>query len=246
MIEMLNGIGVNTQPQFWVSVVEIIWINVLLSGDNAIVIALACRGLPPKHRMIGIVLGTVVALLLRVAFTSIVVTLMFIPYLKIVGGAALFWISLKLLAPTEQAHGDASGKPAPDSVLRAVTVIAIADVVMSLDNVIAVAAAANGHFAMLMFGLGISIPIIVAGATVIMTMINYFPLIIWAGAALLGWLAGDMIATDSVVVDAAKAFGPTAHEKIALVCAILGAAGTVLGGWLVRARQHALLTDPDL
>ena len=236
MIDLLSGLGVNTQPQFWVSVIEIIWINVLLSGDNAIVIALACRGLPPKHRMIGIVLGTVVALLLRVLFTSIVVTLMFIPFLKIVGGAALFWISLKLLAPNEQGH-DETGKAAPDSVMRAVTVIAIADVVMSLDNVIAVAAAAKGNFAMLIFGLGVSVPLIVAGATVIMTMINYFPLIIWAGAALLGWLAGDMIATDTVVVDAAKAFGPTAHEKIALVCAVAGAAGTVIGGWLMRARE---------
>ena len=236
MIDLLSGFGVNTQPQFWVSVIEIIWINVLLSGDNAIVIALACRGLPPKHRMIGIVLGTVVALLLRVIFTSIVVTLMFIPFLKIVGGAALFWISLKLLAPNGQGH-DESGKAAPDSVMRAVTVIAIADIVMSLDNVIAVAAAAKGNFAMLIFGLGVSVPLIVAGATVIMTMINYFPLIIWAGAALLGWLAGDMIATDTVVVDAAKAFGPTAHEKIALVCAVVGAAGTVIGGWLMRARE---------
>ncbi len=237
MIDILGGFGVNTQPQFWISVVEIIWINVLLSGDNAIVIALACRGLPPKHRMIGIVLGTVVALLLRVAFTSIVVTLMFIPYLKIVGGAALFWISLKLLAPTEQAH-DQSGGHAPDGMMRAVTVIAVADIVMSLDNVIAVAAAAKGNFAMLIFGLGVSVPLIVAGATVIMTMINHFPLIIWAGAALLGWLAGDMIATDTIVIDAAKALGPSAHEKIALMCSVLAAAGTVFGGFLARARRQ--------
>lgn len=235
MIDMLSGIGINTQPQFWVSVVGIIWINVLLSGDNAIVIALACRGLARKYRLIGMVLGTAVALLLRIAFTSVVVTLMFVPFLKVVGGVALFWISLKLLAPTEQAPAD--DKAAPDSVLRAVSVIAVADVVMSLDNVIAVAAAANGDFAMLMFGLAVSIPIIVGGASVIMAMINYFPIIIWAGAALLGWLAGDMIGTDPVVVDAAKSFGPTAHDKIALVLAIVGAGGTVLGGLLVRARQ---------
>ena len=101
MIDILSGPGMNIQPQFWVSVVEIIWINVLLSGDNAIVIALACRGLAPKQRLAGMVLGTVVALVLRVAFTSVVVTLMFIPYLKIVGGAALFWISLKLVVPVE-------------------------------------------------------------------------------------------------------------------------------------------------
>jgi len=236
MIEMLNRIGVNTQPQFWLAVVEIIWINVLLSGDNAIVIALACRGLPPKHRLTGIVLGTAVALLLRVAFTSIVVTLMFVPFLKIVGGAALFWISLKLLAPSEPEHGE--GKiAAHDNVWRAVSVIAIADIIMSLDNVIAVAAAANGQFAMLIFGLAVSIPIIVAGATFIMSMINYFPIIIWAGAGLLGWLAGDMVATDPVVLEAAKAYGPHVAEKIALVCAVVGASGTLLGGLLVRARQ---------
>lgn len=241
MIDLLHDLGVNTQPQFWVSVVEIIWINVLLSGDNAIVIALACRGLAPKHRLAGMVLGTAVALLLRIAFTSIVVTLMFIPYLKIVGGAALFWISLKLLAPAEHNAADGLGKTAAhDSVLRAVSVIAIADVIMSLDNVIAVAAAANGQFAMLVFGLGVSIPIIVGGATVIMAMINYFPLIIWAGAALLGWLAGDLIATDPIVVDGARAFGPTAHEKIALLCSIVGAAGTLLGGMLVRRESRRI------
>jgi YjbE family integral membrane protein len=236
MIDMLSGLGVNTQPQFWVSVVEIIWINVLLSGDNAIVIALACRGLAPKQRLAGMVLGTGVALLLRIAFTSVVVTLMFIPYLKIVGGAALFWISLKLLAPSETDSTARAGKASTpnETVLRAVTVIAVADIVMSLDNVIAVAAAANGSFVMLVFGLGISIPIIVAGATVFMAIVNYFPLIIWAGAALLGWLAGELIATDPVVIDIAKAFGPGAHEKIALVCSVVGAGGTLLGGLLVR------------
>ena len=113
-------------------------------------------------------------------------------------------------------------------------VIAAADIVMSLDNVIAVAAAANGNFAMLIFGLAISIPIIVAGATVFMAIINYFPLIIWAGAAVLGWLAGELIATDPIVLEGAKAFGPTAHEKIALALSVAGAAGTLLGGLLVR------------
>ena len=236
MIEMLSSLGVNTQPQFWVSVVEIIWINILLSGDNAIVIALACHGLAPKQRLAGMVLGTGVALMLRVAFTSVVVTLMFVPYLKIAGGAALFWISLKLLAPEELKSTDESGKAlVPNqTVRRAVMVIATADIVMSLDNVIAVAAAANGNFAMLIFGLAISIPIIVAGATVFMAIINYFPLIIWAGAAVLGWLAGELIATDPIMLEGAKAFGPTAHEKIALALSVAGAAGTLLGGLLVR------------
>ena len=244
MIDILSGLsvdlGANTQPQFWVSVVEIVWINVLLSGDNAIVIALACRGLVPKQRLAGVVLGTGIALLLRVAFTSVVVTLLFVPYLKIAGGAALFWISLKLLAPGEPkslAPDNGSGKAPAESVLRAVTVIAIADIVMSLDNVIAVAAAAKGSFAMLIFGLGFSIPVIVAGATVFMAIVSYFPLIIWVGAAVLGWLAGDLIATDPVVLNGARSFGPTAHEKIALTCSIVGTAGTLLGGLLVRARH---------
>jgi YjbE family integral membrane protein len=251
MIDMLSGLGINlganlginTQPQFWVSVVEIIWINVLLSGDNAIVIALACRGLAPKQRLVGMVLGTGVALLLRVVFTSVVVTLMFVPYLKIAGGAALFWISLKLLAPDELKSTEESGKKvlAPnETVLRAVTVIAVADIVMSLDNVIAVAAAANGNFAMLIFGLAVSIPVIVAGATLFMAIVNYFPLIIWAGAAVLGWLAGDLIATDPIVLEGAKAFGPTAHEKIALAFSIVGATGTLLGGLLVRRVSQPL------
>ena len=247
MIDILSdlsvNLGANVQPQFWVSVIEIIWINVLLSGDNAIVIALACRGLMPKQRLTGVVLGTGIALLLRVAFTSVVVTLMFVPYLKIAGGAALFWISLKLLAPGELkslALDKRSDKTPAESVLRAVSVIAIADVVMSLDNVIAVAAAAKGNFPMLIFGLSFSVPVIVAGATVFMAIVSYFPIVIWAGAALLGWLAGDLIATDPVVINGAMAFGPTAHEKIALTCSIVGMAGTLLGGYLVRARNPLL------
>jgi predicted tellurium resistance membrane protein TerC len=118
-----------------------------------------------------------------------------------------------------------------------VTVIAIADVVMSLDNVIAVAAAVKGNFALLIFGLAISVPAIVGGAAVITAILKYFPLIIWAGAALLGWLAGDMIATDPVVVDGVAALGPAAHEQIELACSIVCAAGTLVGGLLVRARQ---------
>ena len=234
MLDALSAFGVNMQPQFWISVAEIIWINVLLSGDNAIVIALACRGLPPKQRVAGIVLGTSAALTMRIIFTGVVVTLLSVPYLKIVGGGALFWIALKLLAPTETSNKDHARS---ESVLRAVWVIAVADIVMSLDNVIAVAAAADGSFAMLVFGLGISIPIIVGGATIIMAMLNYFPAIIWGGAVVLGWLAGNVIATDPVVAEAARSFGPTAHEKIELTFSIVAATGVLLGGLVGRARQ---------
>ncbi len=239
MSELLTGLGVSTEPQFWVSVLEIIWINVLLSGDNAIVIALACRGLPQNMRFVGMVAGTAVAFLLRVIFTSIVVTLMFIPYLKIVGGAALFWISLKLLAPSN-GHSDDNAPAAHDSVVRAVTVIAVADIVMSLDNVIAVAAAAGGKFSLLIFGLGISIPLIVGGATLFMAIMNYFPLIIWAGAAVLGWLSGELIASDPVIADYLKGYGPHAHERVELALSIVGAVGTLAGGWIARERRKPI------
>jgi len=236
MTELLNEIGVNTQPQFWISVVQIIWINVLLSGDNAIVIALACRNLPRKQRFAGMVLGTGVALLLRLIFATIVSTLMLLPYVKIVGGAALLWIAVKLLAPNEDS-GDKHS--ASESLWHAVRLIAIADVVMSLDNVIAVAAVADGSLALLVFGLGVSIPAIVAGANIIMVIMNRFPLIIWAGAGLLGWIAGDVIATDPVIVDYLASFGPGTAGKFKLICSVAGMAGVIGFCLISRARFNA-------
>ncbi|HYC16865.1 MAG TPA: YjbE family putative metal transport protein [Pseudolabrys sp.] len=237
MSEILSGFSDYTQPHFWISVVEIIWINVLLSGDNAIVIALACRSLPPKQRFGGMVIGTGVALTMRLVFATVVSSLMLLPYIKIVGGAALLWIAVKLLTPDEPDQNTA----AADDLWRAVKIIALADIVMSLDNVIAVAAAANGNTALLVFGLGISIPAIVAGATVIMAMLNYFPLIIWGGAAVLGWIAGDVIATDPIVVENTGPNAPIPHEKFRLYCSILGAVGVVLGGRMLRARRDQLV-----
>jgi YjbE family integral membrane protein len=239
MTEVLNDIGVNTAPQFWISVVQIIWINVLLSGDNAIVIALACRNLPQKQRVTGMVLGTGVALLLRLIFATIVSTLMLLPYVKIAGGAALFWIAVKLLTPNEETNGHG----ASESLWHAVKLIAVADIVMSLDNVIAVAAVADGSLALLVFGLGVSIPAIVAGANIIMVLLNYFPLIIWAGAALLGWIAGDVIATDPVIAGYAASFGPGVPEKIKLIFSIVGMAGTVGACLVSRARERAPRLD---
>jgi len=233
MTDFMSGLGASMEPQFWLALLQIIWINVLLSGDNAIVIALACRQLPPRQRTAGIVLGTLAALILRLIFSGVVVTLMFIPWLKIAGGLALLWIAVKLLMPTEQSEDSTA---AADGLLRAMMVIAIADVVMSLDNVIAVAAAAGGNFALLVFGLAISIPAIVVGASLIAALLNRFPIIVWAGAALLGWIAGDVLATDPVVVDAAKRLGPGGPDSIKLASAIICMAGTVIAGWLGRAR----------
>ena len=184
-------------PQFWVALTKIIWINVLLSGDNALVIALACRGLQPKQRVWGMVLGAAVAVLLRIIFTGIVVTLMALPYLKLVGGLALLVIAAKLLVPEKE---DEDGVEAAAHLWAAVRIVAVADIIMSLDNVIAVAAAANGSLVLLILGLAISVPMIVAGAALIMALLDRMPALIWLGAALLGWVAGEVIATDPAVV----------------------------------------------
>jgi len=184
------------QPQFWVALTKIIWINVLLSGDNALVIALACRGLQPKQRVWGMVLGAGVAVFLRIIFTFIVVTLMTMPYLKLIGGLALLVIAAKLLVPEKE---DEDGVQAAAHLWAAVRIVAVADIIMSLDNVIAVAAAANGSAILLILGLAISIPMIVAGAALIMALLDRMPALIWLGAALLGWIAGEVIATDPAV-----------------------------------------------
>jgi YjbE family integral membrane protein len=184
------------QPAFWVAVGKIIWINVLLSGDNALVIALACRGLAPKQRFWGMILGAAAAVVLRIIFTGIVATLMGLPYLKLIGGLALIVIAAKLLVPEEE---DEDGVQSASHLWAAIQIVVVADIVMSLDNVIAVAAAANGSVPLLVLGLAISIPLIVAGAALIMALLTRLPILVWAGAALLGWIAGEVIATDPAV-----------------------------------------------
>lgn len=182
-----------SQPAFWVALGKIIWINILLSGDNALVIALACRGLQPRHRLWGMVFGASAAVLLRIIFTFIVVWLMELPYLKLAGGLALLVIAARLVVPENE--GDDEVESA-SHLWAAVRIVVVADIVMSLDNVIAVAAAANGSAPLLILGLAISIPLIVAGAALIMALLNKLPILVWAGAALLGWIAGGVIATD--------------------------------------------------
>ena len=184
------------QPAFWIAVGKIIWINVLLSGDNALVIALACRGLAPRQRLWGMIFGAGAAVILRIIFTGIVASLMELSYLKLVGGLALLVIAAKLLVPEQE---DEEGVESASHLWAAVQIVVVADIVMSLDNVIAVAAAANGSFPLLILGLAISIPLIVAGAALIMALLNRLPILVWAGAALLGWIAGDVIATDPVI-----------------------------------------------
>src|SRR4051794_7587806 len=184
------------EPTFWVAVGKIIWINILLSGDNALVIALACRGLKPRHRLWGMILGAGAAVLLRIIFTGIVATLMELPYLKLVGGLALIVIAAKLLVPERE---DEEGVESASHLWAAVQIVVVADIVMSLDNVIAVAAAAGGSAPLLVLGLAISVPLIVGGAALIMALLTRLPILVWAGAALLGWIAGDVIATDPAI-----------------------------------------------
>lgn len=183
---------------FLLSLLQIIWIDLLLSGDNAVVIAMACRSLPPQQRKLGIVLGAGTAIVLRILLAIVVTELLGVPFLKIAGGLLLLWIAVKLVVGDDDDHG--SNIQASSNLWRAVRTIAIADVVMSLDNVVAIAAAARGHFELFIFGLLLSIPLIMLGSTLIMSLIQRFPLFVWAGAALLGWIAGEMIVSDPAVL----------------------------------------------
>jgi YjbE family integral membrane protein len=183
------------EPAFWLAVGKIIWINVLLSGDNALVIAMACRGLHPRQRLWGMVIGAGVAVVLLITFTGVIATLMVLPYLKLIGGLALLVIAAKLLVPEDEGDDVTAGT----SLWHAVRIVVIADIVMSLDNVIAVAAAANGQLSLLILGLAISIPMIIAGAALIMMVLDRFPIFVWLGATLLGWIAGDVIETDPAI-----------------------------------------------
>jgi len=191
------------QPAFWIAVGKIIWINVLLSGDNALVIALACRGLAPRQRLWGMIFGAGAAVVLRIIFTGIVASLMELPYLKLVGGLALVVIAAKLLVPEQE---DEEGVESASHLWAAVQIVVVADIVMSLDNVIAVAAAANGSVPLLILGLAISIPLIVAGAALIMALLTRLPALVWAGAGLLGWIAGEVMATDPAIQPGLHAF----------------------------------------
>ena len=192
----LGWLGIELTKEFWLALGQIIWINVLLSGDNAIVIALACRGLPANKRAMGIMLGAGAAIILRIIFTIGVKFLLELPYLKVIGGVLLIWVAYKLIT---QEEADEGGVAASASLWEAVRTIAIADVVMSLDNVLAIAAAAKGNNTLIILGLLISIPMIIGGATILTKILHRFPILVWAGAALLGWIAGDLIASDPFV-----------------------------------------------
>ena len=194
-----------TSPEFWVALGQIIIIDILLGGDNAVVIALACRKLPPAQRTKGIIWGTAGAIILRVILIAFAMTLLNLPFLKVVGAILLVWIGVKLLAPDDEGHGNVQGS---DKLLAAIKTIIVADLVMSVDNVIAIAGAAQnaGEHSMLLVVLGllISIPIIVWGSQLVIKLMERYPMIITAGGMLLGWIAGGMLVTDPVLANPDK------------------------------------------
>ena len=183
----------NLGAEFFLALLQIIWVNIILSGDNAVVIALACRSLPPRQQRIGVMLGAGAAVVLRIIFSVIIVYLMSIPLLKFVGGVLLLWIGYKLMIPEE---GDGDDIESASNLMRAVMIVLWADLIMSLDNVIAVAAAAKGDIVLLSLGLAISVPLVVYGATLMIRLLQRFPVLVTVGAALIGYIAGDVIATD--------------------------------------------------
>ena len=227
-----------SHPAFWLAVVQVIWINILLSGDNAVVIALACRGLPPKERRWGMILGAGVASILLIVFTGVVSVLMTLPYLKLVSGVALLWIAIKLLAP--QAHDAEDTPEAIEDLWRAVRLVVVANIVMSLDNVIAVAAVAKGDYVLLTLGLVVSIPIVIAGSAIILALLERFPILIWGGAAVLGWVAGEIFASDQVVLNFFSGYDP---EHVALVAQIVGSATALGCGFIWRSTHKPVVSE---
>jgi len=241
-------------PAFWLAVGQIIWINILLSGDNAVVIALACRSLPPRQRFWGILLGAGAAVVLRVLFTLIIAQIMGIAFLKLVGGLLLLWIAVKLLVPTDE-HGEDSVK-AGDTLLRAVWLVTVADIVMSLDNVIAIAAAAETAAArvaaahaleiktiLIVFGLATSVPLIIAGSALLMALLNRFPILVWAGAGLLGWVAGEIIIKDAAIINW---IGQAMVDRLHLWAAAAGVVFVIGVGYAIRRAHHKRALEQPL
>jgi YjbE family integral membrane protein len=213
-------------PAFWIAVVQIIFIDIVLSGDNAVVIALACRNLAEDQRRKGILWGVVGAVGLRVILTAFAASLLGYPYLKLIGGALLLWIGVKLLLPEEGEGHDIKGA---GNLWGAVRTIIVADFVMSMDNVIAVAAASRDSIVLLLFGLAVSIPLVVWTAQLFLSLMERFPIIITLGAGLLGYVGGSMVVSDLAVRDWAGARLPAAQYIVGAVGALLVMA---IGSWL--------------
>ena len=216
-----------TSSLFWIAVLQIIIIDIMLGGDNAVVIALACRKLPPEQRNKGIFWGVVGAIGLRVVMIFFALKLLAVPYLKIVGGLLLLWIGIKLMLPDhDEGHSKIDGGT---TLMAAIKTIVVADAVMSLDNVIAVAGASHGSMVLVTFGILVSIPIVVWGSKLVLTLMDRFPVVITLGAALLGWIAGGMLLSDRATPESIAKGLPYAHYLFAAAGAVLV---VTVGKWL--------------
>ncbi|MGA8615448.1 MAG: TerC family protein [Xanthobacteraceae bacterium] len=230
-----SGIGELAQAPFWAAVLEIALVNILLSGDNAVIIAMACRELPRRQRTWGIALGAGVGVVLRLIFAGAITWLFALPYLKIIGGVALLYIGARVLVPRDPESGQVETSV---RMWRAVWIVVVADIVMSFDNILALVEIANGDVALLAIGLAISIPLVVGGAALITTLIDRLPILIWAGAALLGWVAGNTVIGDTAIAGAiTHAVGERFASDVELAAAAGGALLVIVGGGLWRRRQ---------
>lgn len=218
---------------FWIGLMKIVWINIILSGDNAVVIALAARSLPPHQQKKAVFWGSGAAVVLRILLTVVAAKLLELSFLQIVGGCLLLWIGFQLLSSDDESEGESKTY---GSLMAAVRTILIADLVMSLDNVIAVAAAAQGNVILLVLGLAISIPLVIFGSTLMIKLMERFPVIILLGAALIGWVGGETIASDAILHDYAAA-----HPALHYIAAALGAALVVGAGkfWRPKPRSES-------
>ena len=216
---------------FWIGLLKIVWINIILSGDNAVVIALAARSLPPAQQKKAVLFGSGAAVVLRIVLTVVAAKLLALPYLQIVGGLLLLYIGLQLLG--EEDEGEGEGKEY-GSMFAAVRTILIADLVMSLDNVIAVAAAAQGDTTLLILGLAISIPLVIFGSTLMIKIMERFPIVVMLGAALIGWVGGETIVSDVSLRTTLQA-NPWLHYA----AAVAGAAFVLLAGRWLQKRGSA-------
>ena len=218
-------------PEFWGRLLEIGILNMLLSGDNAVVIALAVRALPRRQRLLGQIGGTLGAVVLRLLFVGVISMLLRVPLLRLVGGLLLIWIAYRLVRPVADAE---AGSRHAASFWESVWIIVVADITMSLDNVLAVAAAAHGDMLLVTLGIAMSVPIVVWGSGLLAGLMNRYPWIIWAGGGLLGYVAGDMLLEDPLLVDWLGAVGPALEYPVpgALAVVLIG-----LGWWMARPKR---------
>jgi YjbE family integral membrane protein len=219
-MELLNS------PDFWIGLLKIVWINIILSGDNAVVIALAARSLPPHQQKKAVLFGSGAAVVLRIVLTVVAAELLALSYLQIIGGLLLLWIGVQLLSGEDEQE---EGSTSHSSMMAAIRTILIADLVMSLDNVIAVAAAAKGSMVLLILGLAISIPLVIFGSTLMIKLMERFPIIITLGAALIGWVGGETLISDVVLQDLVAQYPALHHGAAAVGAALVVLIGKYLG-----------------